>query len=59
MPELLEVCFEVNDDLTSERVRGYKDTVVDALTCYLESGKASGEQRELIDKMLNDWDRPV
>lgn len=49
--------FEVHDDLTSERVQAYRDTIVEALEHYLKSGDASGEQRVMIDKMFNDWER--
>ena len=58
MPKL-NVPFEVNDDLTSERVTRYRETVTEALYHYLGSGNADQEESEMIDKMLNDWERPA
>jgi len=66
----LTVTFEVNDDLTSERVADYRGAMVEAMSKYLESVQGAIheiglEQMDpdalvnvgLIDQMLNDCNR--
>ena len=53
----LTLTFEVNDDLTSERIAEYRDAVLAGLANLDTDPRPyslTSKQRELADKLLND-----
>ena len=53
---LLSVHFDVEDDLTSERSREYKQVIVDALVHYIRdlSVDISDNEAELIKELIKE-----
>lgn len=57
----LRLDFEVNDDLTSERIEEYRQAVIKALEEFVDwpEAEANAAERKLADKILGDWERPA